>query len=60
MKMLIFQSFWFLWNINAVNAECLPKHGFGLSQSVDPVPVDEDYPLQSDLGDCQTRCDILV
>ena len=60
MKMLIFQICLFLWNNNAVNAECLPKHGFGLSQSVDPVPVDGDYSFQSDLSECQTRCDTLV
>ena len=59
-KMLFFQICLLLWNNNAVNAECLPKYGFGLSQSVDPVPVDEDYSFQSDLSECRTSCDNLV
>ena len=62
MKMLFYQFFWFLWNNNAVNAKCLPKHGFGLSQGVDPVPVDNNYslPFPIDLSECQTFCDTQV
>ena len=56
-KMLIFQICLYLWNIVAVSAKCLPKYGFGLSQSDTPVRVDGQYSLKSNMSECQTHCD---
>ena len=59
-RMLIFQICLYLWNIVAVSAKCLPKYGFGLSQSVNTVPVDGQYSLKSNMSECQTHCDNTV
>ena len=58
--MFIFLFCLFLWNNQAVNTECLPKHGFGISKRGPPVGVDEDYTFPSNLSECQNRCDNLV
>ena len=57
MKILIFQICLFLLNKHGVNAECLLKHGFGLSQSVTPLPVEGENSLKSNMSECQTHCD---
>ena len=57
MKILIFQTCLLLLNSKTSSAECLPKYGFGLSQSNAPVPVDGQYSLKSDMSECQTHCD---
>ena len=46
----------------AVNAKCLRKREFGLSQTTSdpPIPVDGQASYSIDLDGCQTKCDTLV
>ena len=62
-QMLIFQIFLiFFYNEAVLNAECLPKRGYGLSATtnVAPVPVAGQASFQIEHDECQTKCDNLV
>ena len=62
LKMFIFQICLILVFNEAVNAKCLLKREFGLSQTTSdpPIPVDGQASYSIDLDDCHTKCDTLV
>ena len=60
MKMLIFRLCVILLNSRAFSAECLLKHGFGLSEDDESILDDVQPKGPSNIDSCKTSCDNAV